>query len=58
MFSIESIDQSYTLFLDRDGVINHEKNEDYVRNWEEFEFYQDSIQAISILYPLFKNWYW
>lgn len=55
MFSIDNIDKSFTLFIDRDGVLNHEKNEDYVRNWEEFEFYEESIQALSILYPLFKK---
>lgn len=55
MFQLENIDQSFTLFIDRDGVLNHEKNEDYVRNWEEFEFYEGSIQALSILYPLFKK---
>jgi histidinol-phosphate phosphatase family protein len=55
MFSLEDIDNSYTLFIDRDGVLNHEKNEDYVRNWAEFEFYDGSIQALSILYPLFKK---
>ena len=55
MFSLDQIDTSFTLFIDRDGVLNHEKKEDYVRNWEEFEFYDGSIQALSILYPLFKK---
>ena len=27
-----------TLFLDRDGVINRLRPDDYVKNWEEFEF--------------------
>ncbi len=55
MFSLEQIDTSFTLFIDRDGVLNHEKNEDYILNWEEFEFYEGSIKALSILYPLFKK---
>ena len=55
MFSLEQIDKNYTLFIDRDGVLNHEKVNDYVRNWDEFEFYEDTIKALSILYPLFKK---
>ena len=47
MFSLENIDKSFTL--------NHEKNEDYILNWDEFQFYEGSIQALSILYPLFKK---
>ena len=35
---LRSIDKSWTLFIDRDGVINHEKKEDYIRNWQEFRF--------------------
>ena len=27
-----------TLFLDRDGVINRLRPDDYVKNWDEFEF--------------------
>jgi D-glycero-alpha-D-manno-heptose 1-phosphate guanylyltransferase len=33
------VDNTWTLFLDRDGVINHEKKEDYILNWDEFRFY-------------------
>lgn len=55
MFNLEQIDTSFTLFIDRDGVLNHEKNEDYVRNWTEFEFFEGTIQALAILYPLFKK---
>lgn len=43
------ITQDWTLFLDRDGVINHEKNEDYIRNWSEFNFYDESLKALPIL---------
>lgn len=55
MFSFEQVDKSFSLFIDRDGVLNHEKHEDYVRNWEEFEFYEGTIKALAILYPLFKK---
>ena len=30
------IDKSWTLFLDREGVINKKTGNDYVKNWSEF----------------------
>lgn len=38
----------YTLFLDRDGVINHEKEDDYIHTWDEFVFYDAVPDAIKI----------
>ncbi len=32
------IDKDWTIFIDRDGVINHEKKEDYILNRDEFRF--------------------
>ena len=32
------IDHSWTLFLDRDGVINEKLEDDYVKSWSEFRF--------------------
>ncbi len=49
MLNLEQIDQSWTLFLDRDGVINHEKDNDYILNWDEFIFYDDSPDALAQL---------
>ncbi len=46
---LRSIDKSWTLFIDRDGVINHEKKEDYIRNWQEFRFYDGVKEALNIL---------
>lgn len=43
------VDKSWTLFLDRDGVINHEKADDYIRNWDEFRFYDNVREALSKL---------
>jgi D-glycero-D-manno-heptose 1,7-bisphosphate phosphatase len=38
------------IFLDRDGVINKKAlKADYVKNWEEFEFLPESIEAIRLL---------
>jgi D-glycero-D-manno-heptose 1,7-bisphosphate phosphatase len=49
MFSLTPIDTSWTLFLDRDGVLNYEKKEDYIRNWTEFCFYEGVPEAIASL---------
>lgn len=48
-----NIDKSWTLFLDRDGVINKKLDNDYVKHWIEFEFLEGSIEALKILSPLF-----
>lgn len=45
----------WTLFLDRDGVINIEKKMDYIHTWDEFVFYPDAIEAIAIFAKLFKH---
>jgi D-glycero-D-manno-heptose 1,7-bisphosphate phosphatase len=45
----------WTLFLDRDGVLNIEKNDDYILNWEEFQFYPTTLEALAILRPLFSR---
>jgi len=44
-----------TLFLDRDGVINKKIDNDYVRNWEQFEFLPNVIDALKILNKLFDK---
>lgn len=46
--SLKTTDKTWTLFLDRDGVINHEKKNDYIRTPEEFVFYEGVTQAIKI----------
>ncbi len=48
---MESIDKSWTLFLDRDGVINHESETDYIRKWEEFVFLPGVLES----FPLFRQ---
>mgnify|MGYP006295222511 CR=1 FL=1 len=42
------IDKGWTLFLDRDGVINKRLTDDYVKKWEEFEFLPGVPEAIRI----------
>lgn len=48
-------DKDWTLFLDRDGVINIEKVEDYINDWSEFQFYPGAVEAIVTLGKLFKR---
>lgn len=36
-----------TILLDRDGVINRLRVNDYVKNWEEFEFLPGVLDALS-----------
>ncbi len=55
MFDLKTIDNSWTLFLDRDGVINFERNNDYVPTWAEFEFYEESIMALPLLAQKFST---
>ena len=49
------ITKDWTLFLDRDGVINHEKKGDYIRNWTEFNFYAESLAALPLLAQKFDR---
>lgn len=49
MLDLSAIDNTWTLFLDRDGVINHEKYQDYVYNYDEFIFYEGVQQALQAL---------
>jgi histidinol-phosphate phosphatase family protein len=49
MLDLAQIDRSWTLFLDRDGVINHEKYQDYVYNYDEFTFYDGVLEALKVL---------
>jgi histidinol-phosphate phosphatase family protein len=47
------IDTTWTLFLDRDGVINHEKEKEYVLNWSEFRFYEGVKEALRFFAGVF-----
>jgi D-glycero-D-manno-heptose 1,7-bisphosphate phosphatase len=52
---LKQIDSNWTLFLDRDGVINHEKHLGYINTWDEFTFYEGVKEAIKIFTPRFKH---
>lgn len=48
MKNLKNIDSSWTLFIDRDGVMNDEKHEDYIHTWDEFKFYEGVKEAFEI----------
>ncbi|WP_345079444.1 HAD-IIIA family hydrolase [Nemorincola caseinilytica] len=47
------IDRSWTLFLDRDGVINIESVGSYITSWKEFQFHDGAKDAIKALSKMF-----
>lgn len=47
MLNLQAINKDWTLFLDRDGVINYEKYEDYIYNYDEFRFYEGVPEAMK-----------
>jgi len=49
------VDNSWTLFLDRDGVINVESVGSYITTWDEFKFHDGVLQAIKDLSGVFGN---
>ncbi len=53
--NLTAIDNTWTLFLDRDGVINHEKHLDYIHTWDEFKFYDGAKVAIQIFTQKFNR---
>jgi histidinol-phosphate phosphatase family protein len=49
------IDRSWSLFLDRDGVINKRIVGGYVTSWREFEFLDGVLSALNILQAEFDK---
>lgn len=47
------IDKRWTLFLDRDGVLNARIKDDYVRRWEDWEWLPDVLPALAALSGVF-----
>ena len=50
---LKNIDLSWTLFLDRDGVINRRLVDDYIKHWGEFEFLPGVLDSIRLFSKLF-----
>lgn len=55
LLDLSAIGQGWTLFLDRDGVINYNKDESYVFHTGEFRFLPGAIEAIRKLNLLFSR---
>lgn len=51
--NLSDIDTSWTLFLDRDGIINRHLEGTYVLKWNQFEFIPSFLKSISGLGKLF-----
>lgn len=52
---LNQINSEWTLFLDRDGVINKRPPDDYVKTWDEFEFLPGVLDALKILASKFSK---
>lgn len=55
MSFIKEIDFTWSLFLDRDGVINKRIPDDYVKSFKEFEFTENTLNAIQIFNKYFST---
>jgi histidinol-phosphate phosphatase family protein len=49
------INENWTLFLDRDGVINVEKDADYIRRKDEFVFSEGALPAMPLFAARFPR---
>jgi len=52
--NLVDVNKDWTLFIDRDGIINYEKQGDYIRSWSEFRFYEDLPALFSQLAKKFR----
>ena len=48
-----NISNDWTLFLDRDGVINQRLVDEYVRTPDEFHFFEGTLEALKVFAGLF-----
>jgi len=55
MLDLNKIDKTWTLFLDRDGVLNHDKVGSYIFNVSEFKLYDGVREALAICNRLFGD---
>ena len=52
---LKKIDKDWTIFIDRDGVINKELPGTYVLNWDQFVFCDGVLPALEILNKKFNR---
>jgi len=53
-FDVGKVTPDWTLFLDRDGVINIERPGSYTNSWEEFVFHEGVLEATRLLALKFR----
>lgn len=53
--NLPHINSNTTLFIDRDGVINKEKYNDYIHTWDEFIWHDGVLNAFEIFAKKFKH---
>jgi D-glycero-D-manno-heptose 1,7-bisphosphate phosphatase len=49
------VSQRWSLFLDRDGVINELLPMDYVKTWQEFKFKTEVLEELALLSEVFDS---
>ncbi|MCI4669753.1 MAG: HAD family hydrolase [Bacteroidia bacterium] len=54
-FPRDWVQGEWTLFSDRDGVLNYLITGDYIKSWEEFHFLPGAKEALAKINPLFKR---
>jgi D-glycero-alpha-D-manno-heptose 1-phosphate guanylyltransferase len=54
-FDLKKINKDWTIFIDRDGVINNELPGTYVLNWKQFVFSEGVLEAFKILNEKFDS---
>lgn len=50
-----NISEGWSLFLDRDGVINVRLVDDYVKKWEDFHFIDGVLDAMKVFHSFFQT---
>ena len=55
MLDLKKVDKTWSLFLDRDGVLNHDKVGSYIFNTAEFRFYDGVLEAMKIFNRIFAH---
>ena len=50
---LDQVDESWTLFLDRDGVINRRIIDDYVKRYEDFIIINGVLEALNVFNDIF-----